>query len=385
MLQFKLPQMSLTMQEGTVIRWVAEEGAKIKRGELLLEIETDKTSAELSAPCDGTLVKRMCKAQDVVAVDQVVCLIDDGSGEAILAEQSAGVPEEKTEKTIAAPAGKRGKLASPLAMRVAAEKGVSLNAITGTGPRGVIVKKDVENAVSSGEKAAPREDPRIREAYGNYSDVPLTGVRKRIAENMMFSKQNTASVTTFVEADMSNIKRMREFVKATYTAYVVKAAANAIREFPAVNASLLPEAIRLYEDANINVAVAAGENLVTPVVRQADKKSLFAINDDIAAFADQGRNGRIALKDFEGGTFTVTNSGVFGSLFFTPIINYPQCAILGIGKTVDTPVVRNGQIVIAPMMKLCLSYDHRIVDGATAVQFLVKIKENIENPGELLR
>lgn len=393
MLQFKLPQMSLTMQEGTVIRWVAEEGAKIKRGETLLEIETDKTSAELSAPCDGTLVKRMFSARDVVGVGEVICIIDDGAGDGPAYEKESAAPGEtagSTHPAAAASAGRRGKLTSPLAARIAADKGVNLDGVTGTGPRGIIVKKDVETAAAAPKCARQTDDSAqcgegSSEVYGPYRDIAFTGVRKRTADNMMCSRQNTATVTTFVDADMSGIKRMREFVKATYTAYVVKAAANALREIPELNASLIGESIRMYGDANINVAVASGDKLVTPVVRRCDKRSLFEINDEIAAYADQGRNGRIALRDFEGGTFTVTNSGVFGSMFFTPIINYPQCAILGMGKTTDTPVVRDGQIVIAPVMKLCLSYDHRLVDGATAVKFLVQVKDRIENPGDLLR
>ena len=184
---------------------------------------------------------------------------------------------------------------------------------------------------------------------------------------------------------MGTVKRMREFVKATYTAYVVKAASKALQRFPGINSALMGNQIRFYENTNINVAVSADDKLVTPVVRKVNERSILDVNDEIAVLADKAREGTLSLHDFEGGTFTVTNSGVFGSLFFTPIINYPQCAILGMGKTVETPVVRDGQIVIAPVMKLCLTYDHRLVDGATAVKFLVQVKEYLENPSELIR
>lgn len=386
-LQFKLPQMSLTMQEGTIIKWVAEEGDRLKRNDVLLEIETDKTSAELTAPCDGILVKRMFPAQAVVGVGEVICVIDDGTGAEVPAEavKPEKAPEEPAAKE-AAPAeqAKHGKRISPLAAKIAAKEGISLDGITGTGPRGVIVKKDVLAAKEQGSQQAAGTSA-VSDAYGSYTDIPFAGVRKKTAENMMRSRMNTATVTTFVEVDMGSVKRMREFVKVTYTTYVVKAVANALRKFPNINSSLVGDQIRLYDDANINVAVSADDKLVTPVVRQADKRNLIDVNEEIAALAEKAREGKLALRDFEGGTFTVTNSGVFGSMFFTPIINYPQCAILGIGKTVDTPVVRDGQIVIAPVMKLCLTYDHRLVDGATAVKFLVQVKDYLEDPSGLIQ
>lgn len=385
-LQFKLPQMSLTMQEGTIIKWIAEEGDCLKRNDALLEIETDKTTAELTAPCDGILIKKMFPDQSVVGVGEVICVIDDGT------ETQAPTERKKPEKkqvpsapVVSEPGGgKRGKPVSPLAAKIAEKAGLSLDGITGTGPRNIIVKRDVEAAIEQTRLAAARA-PEGDDVFGLFQDIPFTGVRKKTAENMMLSCMNTAAVTTFVEADMGTVKRMREFVKATYTAYVVKAASKALQRFPGINSALMGNQIRFYENTNINVAVSADDKLVTPVVRKVNERSILDVNDEIAVLADKAREGTLSLHDFEGGTFTVTNSGVFGSLFFTPIINYPQCAILGMGKTVETPVVRDGQIVIAPVMKLCLTYDHRLVDGATAVKFLVQVKEYLENPSELIR
>ncbi len=394
-IKFKLPQMSLTMQEGTINKWVAEEGAKLKRNDVLLELETDKTTAELTSPSDGVLIKRMCKAGDVVPVGTVVCIIDDGSGDAA----EAGVPEKSSVKPAAdlpqkaETSAKGRKLISPLAARIAKEKNLDIQEISGTGPRGVIVKKDVlaaENALEAQTSmpVRPAEPAAFfnSDAYGPFKEEPFEGIRKATAENMMRSRMNTATLTTFVDVDMGNVKRMREFVKVTYTCYVVKAAANAIRDFPPINCSLIGDKIRFFEDANICVAVAAGDNkLVTPVIPKVDKSDIMTVNEKLAELADRAKKGELKLPDYAGGTFTVTNSGVFGSVFFTPIINYPQAAILGMGKTVETPVVKDGQIVIAPMMKLCLSYDHRLIDGATAVKFLVKVKEGLENPSTLIK
>ena len=388
-LRFQLPQMSLTMQEGTIIKWVAKEGELLKKNDVLLEIETDKTTAELTAPCTGILVKRMFPEGAVVGVGDVVCVIDDGSADEAAEQAPIAATKAVTaqEITVETPADVRawGKTVSPLAAKIAAKEGISLEGINGTGPRGVIVKKDVlavmDQPIQQEETPAPSV---TSEAYGAYTDIPFVGVRKKTAENMMRSCMNTAAVTTFVEVDMSKVKQMREFVKATYTAYVVKAVANALGKYPDINSSLVGEHIRLYKDANINVAVSANEKLVTPVVRQANQRSLMEVNAEITALAERAHVGKLELRDFEGGTFTVTNSGVFGSVFFTPIINYPQCAILGMGKAVDTPVVRDGQIVIVPVLKLCLTYDHRLVDGASAVQFLVRVKDGLENPGDLL-
>ncbi len=389
-LQFKLPQMSLTMQEGTIDRWVKAEGDQMKKNETMMEVETDKVTAELTAPCDGRLVKILVPAGETVSVGTVLCVIDDGS------EDTAELPTENAQKESTAesempaaePLGKRGKkVASPLAVKIAAKEGISLEGLKGSGPRGVIVKKDVlaakEQAAAAQTAAVPLVPaaaavPRVRE-------VPFTGIRKKTAEQMMRSKQMTASLTTFAEVDMTAVREMRKFVHISYTAYAVKAAAMALTEFPYMNASLQGDKILLFEDININVAVSAGDKLVTPVLRGVGEKNLLTVGQELSRLAKRGKEGQLTLQDFEGGTFTVTNSGVFGSLFFTPIINYPQCAILGIGKLMEQPVVRDGQIVIAPMMNLCLTYDHQIVDGSTAVTFLQKVKYYLEHPDEMTR
>lgn len=389
-LKFKLPRMSLTMQEGTIARWVKAEGDVLVKNETMLEVETDKLTTELTAPCDGRLVKILVPDGETVPVDEVICVIDDGTGGLEeLEEAPAAAPaasETKTEApAAAAPVGRRGKLVSPLAAKMAAQEGVDLSTVVGTGPRGVIVKKDILAAVEQKKTAVAAAVVSGPVCTGKVTEVPFTGVRKKTAEQMMRSRQMTASLTTFAEADMTQVKRMREFVKISYTAYVVKAVSKALEEFPYMNSSLRGDKIALFEDININVAVSAGDKLITPVMQCVNKKNIIDVGTELSDLAERGKNNQLTMKDFEGGTFTVTNSGVFGSLFFTPIINYPQCAILGIGKLMDTPVVRDGQIVIAPMMNLCLSYDHQIVDGSTAVKFLQKVKYYIEHPSEMLQ
>ena len=382
-LQFKLAQMSLTMQEGTVIRWLKAEGDALKKNEAMIEVETDKVTAEVTAPCDGRLVKILAAEGETVPVETVLCEIDTGEGapaesQTPASEPRAAEPAVPVRAAPTAPAERRGVRVSPLAAKIAAREGVPLEGLTGSGPRGVIVKKDVLAAKAASASLAAPAVPRVKE-------VPFSGIRKKTAEQMMRSKQMTASLTTFAEVDMTAVREMRKFVHISYTAYVVKAAAMALAEFPYINASLRGDKILLFEDANINVAVSAGDKLVTPVLRNAESKNLLTVGQELSRLAKRGKEGQLSLQDFEGGTFTVTNSGVFGSLFFTPIINYPQCAILGIGKLMEQPVVREGQIVIAPMMNLCLTYDHQIVDGSTSVTFLQKVKHYLEHPDEMTR
>lgn len=382
-LKFKLPQMSLTMQEGTVIRWLKAEGDTIEKNEALLEVETDKVAAELTAPCSGRLTKIVVPQEETIPIGTVLCEIDDGSaGEDKPAPAAEAFPPVQAERPAETVKRSRRRI-SPLAAKIAAKEGIALDGITGTGPRGVIVKKDILAVKERQcmEKAAPAPHA----AAARAKEVPFSGTRKRTAEQMMRSKQMTASLTTFAEVDMTAVRAMREYVHISYTAYAVKAAALALAEFPYINSSLQGNKILLFEEANINVAVSAGDKLVTPVMRNVEQKNLITVGDELSRLAEKGKEGRLNLSDLEGGTFTVTNSGVFGSLFFTPIINYPQCAILGIGKLMEQPVVRGGQIVIAPMMNLCLTYDHQIVDGSTAVGFLQKVKYYLENPGEMTR
>lgn len=391
--EMKLPQMSLTMQEGTITRWLKAEGEHLNKNEPLLELETDKVATELTAPREGILSRILVATDDTVPVETVLCIIADEAEGSETSKSTAGnfepeavpvgIPMEKMTQA------RRGYRASPLAMKIAADKGISLEGIQGTGPHGVIVKRDVLNmeaATAMKETSDTQKDTaHYAQEISNVQEIPLTGARKKTAEQMMRSRQMTASLTTFAEVDMTEVRKMRQYVHVSYTAYAVKAAAKALTEFPYMNSSLKQDKILLYGDVNINVAVSTGDKLVTPVLPHADKKDIFEIGDEIGALAQRGHEGALGLADFEGGTFTVTNSGVFGSLFFTPIINYPQCAILGVGKLIEQPVVRDGEIVIAPMMNLCLTYDHQIVDGATAVGFLQKVKYYLEHPAEMAR
>ena len=385
---FQLPQMSITMLEGVVVKWLKSEGDYVEKNEPLCEVETDKLVTEITAPWAGYLNKIFAAEGETIPIGADMCELSEQretSAEettvdlAVEPEKSAAAATFPTTAPVKAAGGRR--LISPLAAKMAASKGIEISEIEGTGPRGMISEADVLRAQEA-HKAVPATA--TAESEPRAVHIPLRGVRKRTAEHMMSSQKNTATLTTFVQANMGNVARMREFVKVSYTAYVVKAAAIALKEFPALNSELRGEEILQFTDVNVNVAVDADGSLLTPVVRGAAEMTLPEIGKCIVELANKARNKGLTLDDFKGGTFTVTNAGVFGSIFSTPIINYPQCAILAMGKTVKAPVVREDEIVIAPIMNLSLSYDHRIVDGSSAVQFVVRIKELLESPTALM-
>lgn len=386
---FKLSQLSMTMIEGVVSAWHKKAGDRVEEGEVLLEVETDKMVKEMTAPVSGFLVKITAQEGDVVPVDGELCVIsddpawtDEGAAQPTQAAQPA--PEHGAGP---APAevrpGGRVRI-SPLAKRIAQLEDIPYEAIPGTGPGGAIVKKDIL-AYQESRKAAPPARPAVEHTPDLL--FPFQGIRRRTAENMMLSRQNTAMLTTCAEVNMSRVAEARKFVKVSYTTFTVKAAARALEEerFQMLRAQLLDDGIHVKQDININVSVATGRSLVTPVIRHADRKNILTVGAELRELADAGRENRLSPEDLQGGCFTVTNSGVFGSLFYTPIINYPQSAIIGMGKTLETPVVVDGEIVVAPMMYLCLSYDHRLIDGEVGAPFLQKIKYYLEHPEEIIQ
>ncbi len=388
--QVRMPRLSQDMAEGRIVAWLKQEGDTVQEGEPLLSIETDKAEVEVQAPKSGILRRILVRAGDDIAVGTAVAIlgepgedIEDLVKALVMPKQSAparastGSTEPVTShgaQPAGTPAGKRQPI-SPAARRLAREMGVDLSRVTGTGPDSLVTENDVRAAALQGQT------PAAATAGDRVEVIPFTAIRRRAAERLSLSRQTAADVTTVVDVDMTGVATHRKATGAAYTAYVVWAAAQGLREFPILSASLDGERILLKKDIHLGVAVAMDIGLVVPVVRHADRKSVEEISREIDALAARARDGQLGPGDMSGSTFTVTNSGAFGSLLFTPIINLPEVAILGMGKVADTPVVRDGQIVVRKIMYLCLSYDHRVVDGAPAVQFLQAVKGRLERVG----
>lgn len=419
MASIKVPPLGESIVEATVSRWLKKEGDAVSSGETIVELETDKITVEVPAMSSGTLSKRLHNEGDIVKVDEILAEVDEsGASAAPAAAKPADAPKAEAPKADApkaeapkpaapaAPAAQQSDVrASPAAQRVAAEKGVDLGAVQGTGRGGVVSKPDVIEAGSakSERAASPQAAAQPTQPAPTAPRSPLTDRetrekmttrRKRIAEHLLESQHATAHLTTFNEIDMSAVIALRERlkertekdhgVKLSFMPFFVKAAVLALKQFPTVNAQIDGDSIVYKHYVNMGIAVASDAGLVVPNIKDADKKGMLEISRDIAALAKKARDGKLTMDDLTGGSFTITNGGVFGSLVSTPIINYPQVGILGLHKTQDRPIAVNGQVVIRPMMYIALSYDHRIIDGQQAVLFLVRVKELMEDPGAML-
>ncbi len=413
MISIKVPPLGESIVEATVSRWLKKEGDAVASGETLVELETDKITVEVPAMTAGVLVTRAHAEGDVVKVDDLLAEIDErgagreAPGAELPAAAGATAPAEASKPAPEAPKAGQGELrASPAAQRLAAEKRVDLSSVQGTGRGGVISKPDVIEQ-SAAPKPAPAPQPTPPPAPATpiaHRPSPIAGARetrekmstrrKRIAEHLLESQHATAHLTTFNEIDMTAVSQLRERlkervekehgVKLSFMPFFVRAAVLALKQFPTVNAQIDGDSIIYKHYVNMGIAVASDAGLVVPSVKDADQKGMLEISRDIAALAKKARDGKLTMDDLTGGTFTITNGGVFGSLVSTPIINYPQVGILGLHKTQDRPVAVNGQVVIRPMMYVALSYDHRIIDGQQAVLFLVRVKELMEDPASML-
>ena len=397
MIAIKVPPLGESITEATVSRWLKKEGDAIAAGETLVELETDKITVEVPALKAGRLASRAKGEGDVVAVNDTLGEID---------EAGAGAPATAPSTTAAAPAAPAAApsaaaqdsvvRSAPAARRLADEAGVNLATVAGTGRGGVVSKPDVIAAMTpAAAPKAPAAPVAPRPADGTRETrEKMTTRRKRIAENLLLAQHATAHLTTFNEIDMSAIMALRERikektekehgVKLSFMPFFAKAATLALKAFPSVNAQIDGDSIVYKHYVNLGIAVASEAGLVVPNVKDADRLGILGISRDIAAVAKRARDSKLTMDDLTGGTFTITNGGVFGSLISTPIINYPQVAILGLHKTQDRPIALNGQVVIRPMMYIALSYDHRIIDGQQAVLFLVKVKELMEDPASML-
>jgi 2-oxoglutarate dehydrogenase E2 component (dihydrolipoamide succinyltransferase) len=395
MIDITVPPLGESIVEATISRWTKAEGEAVTQGETLVELETDKITVEVPAPKSGVLAKRLKAEGDVVPVGELLGSLDETAtaGAAPSAAHAASTP---APVAAAAPSGGTQRVA-PSAQRLAAEQGVSTAGIAGTGRGGVVSKPDVVAAMSAptapASVAAKAAAPVIA-AGERESREKMTTRRKRIADNLLLSHHSTAHLTTFNEIDMSAIIALRERlkdrtekehgVKLSFMPFFAKAAVMALKAYPVVNAQIDGDHIVYKHYVNLGIAVASEQGLVVPNVKDAQAKGIRDIGRDIASLAKRARDNKLAMDDLTGGSFTITNGGVFGSLISTPIINFPQVAILGLHKTQDRAVVVNGQVVVRPMMYVALSYDHRIIDGQQAVLFLVRFKELMEDPGAML-
>ncbi|MEC4340641.1 dihydrolipoyllysine-residue succinyltransferase [Stenotrophomonas pavanii] len=396
--EVKAPVLPESVADGTIATWHKKVGDAVKRDENLLDLETDKVVLEVPSPVDGVLKEIKFAEGSTVTSSQVVAIIEEGDVAAAPAPAAEAAPAAAPAAAAPAPAPAAAAAPAPAAKSAAdalppgarftaITEGVNPADVDGTGRRGAVTKEDIVNfARNGGAGKAGGARPEER--------VPMTRIRKRIAERLMESKNSTAMLTTFNEVDLSKVSAARkelqdEFVKAHgiklgFMSFFVKAAANALQRFPLVNASIDGDDIIYHGYSDISIAVSTEKGLVTPVLRNVERMSFADIEKTIADYAKKARDGKLGLEELQGGTFTVTNGGTFGSLLSTPIINPPQSAILGMHAIKERPIAQNGQVVIAPMMYLALSYDHRIIDGKDSVQFLVDIKNQLENPGRML-
>ena len=385
----KVPMLSESVSEGTLLEWKKKVGEAVARDEILIDIETDKVVLEVPSPQAGVLVEIIAQNGETVAAEQVLARIDTAATASASAEAPAAAPAPE-----AAPAAAQTNAAMPAAAKLAAETGVDVNALQGSGRDGRVLKEDVQNAAAK-PAAAPAVVPAPVPAGARPEQrVPMSRLRARVAERLLASQQENAILTTFNEVNMKPIMDLRakykekfekeHGVKLGFMSFFVKAAVAALKKYPVVNASVDGSDIVYHGYFDIGIAIGSPRGLVVPILRDADQMSIADIEQAIVDYAKKAKDGKIALEDLTGGTFSITNGGTFGSMMSTPIINPPQSAILGMHATKERAVVENGQVVVRPMMYLALSYDHRIIDGREAVGFLVAIKNALEDPSRLL-
>jgi pyruvate dehydrogenase E2 component (dihydrolipoamide acetyltransferase) len=358
------------MKEGTVVQWFKNEGDSVQKGEPLVEVLSEKVTYDVEAPESGILRKILTVEGLSVPVDQVIGIIagaDESLDEISIAESKPSRVSEEAAPTLAPPEVAERVPASPAAKRLARELGVDLLQVKGTGPEGRIIEDDVRRFAE--QKAAA---PNIREI------VSLSGIRKTTAERLSLSARTAPHSTVIMEVDMSNAVGVRRETGFSYTEMLVAAVAKALRGNRMLNATLDGEQIKVFEDVNVGVAVATENGLIVPVVSDADKKSLNEIASILKELVDKAKAGKLTREDLTGGTFTITNLGMYDVDVFIPIINPPETAILGAGRVVEKPVAVSGSVAVKPVMQLSLTYDHRIVDGAPAAEFLLSVKRILE-------
>lgn len=433
MLEFKFPDIGEGIAEGTLMKWLVKVGETVKEGQDIAEVETDKVTATIPVPYSGTISKLFFEEGDVIEVGQVMVTVDDGSGapaaqeeapreptqdevktekeekEEVVEEETAGVVGEVVASSAEIPASTEGReasappkttervLATPVARKMASDLGVDLHALVGSGPGGRILKADIEKASQApkaAEPAAAKAAPAAKApTEGGETRTPVTRIRQTISERMVQSIQTLVHTTTMDEFEVGKLVKFREKwknefddVKITYLPFIIKAVTVALREYPMFNSRLDMEAKEIVElhDLNIGIAVDTERGLMVPVLRNADRKSILQIARETHDLTSRAKENALDLSELQGGTFTVTNYGSIGGAYGIPIINAPEAAILGIGRLMDKPVVKEGAVVPGKVMPFSLSYDHRLIDGASGARFLNRVAELLQDPHRLL-
>jgi 2-oxoglutarate dehydrogenase complex dihydrolipoamide succinyltransferase (E2) component len=402
--EFRLPDIGEGVAEGEVVKWLVKEGAEVKENEPLVEIMTDKVNVEIPSPRKGTVLRLMAKEGDVVNVGEVLLVIGEKGEQVKTAPQEpkdasmqiapkARAPQPVSLET-SAPEKPREILATPATRKLARDLGVDLSLVSGTGPGGRIIDEDVQRFKRSGPGPVAVAVTTSGK-QGIEERIPLRGIRRKTAERMVKSKHTAAHVTHVDEVDMTEIVQLREKtkesaekrgVKLTYLPFIIKALIPALKKYPFLNATLddEKEQIVLKRYYNIGIATNTDQGLVVPVVKDADHKSVTQLAEEIGRLSERARAGQLTLEEIQGSTFTITNVGGIGGVFATPIINYPEVAILGVHKITKRPIVKENQIVIRDMTYLSVSFDHRVLDGAMAAEFMNVIKQYLEDPKLLL-
>ncbi len=400
-IEIKTPTFPESVADGTVATWHKQPGEACSTDELIVDIETDKVVLEVVAPSDG-VIKEVLKGEgETVLSEEVLAIFEAGA--AATAAPAAAAESSASAAPAAASGTTDAEKVGPAARKLIEENGLDVNQISGTGKNGGITKEDVVSFIKNKPAAAPSAPVKVDNAAAlNIASgeriekrVPMTRLRATIAKRLVDAQQNAAMLTTYNEVNMKPIMELRKQYKDLFEkthngtrlgfmSFFVKAATEALKRFPAVNASIDGNDMVYHGYQDIGVAVSTERGLMVPVLRDTDAMTLADVESTIADFGKRGRDGKLGLEDMQGGTFTITNGGVFGSLMSTPILNPPQTAIMGMHKIQDRPMAVNGQVEILPMMYLALSYDHRMIDGKEAVQFLVTIKDLLEDPARML-
>ncbi|GHE23108.1 2-oxoglutarate dehydrogenase complex dihydrolipoyllysine-residue succinyltransferase [Sphingobacterium griseoflavum] len=409
-LEIKVPAVGESITEVTLAQWLKQDGDYVEMDENIAELESDKATFELPAEKAGIL-RIIAQEGDTLEIGAVVCAIEDGDAPADSADKKEEAPAENTDTPAATkstaedaenPDSYAAGTASPAAAKILREKGIDAATIKGTGKEGRITKEDAEKAQA--KPATPKTENKPAQPAAkteapvagsrNERREKMTSLRKTIAKRLVSVKNDTAMLTTFNEVNMQPIMDLRAKYKDTFKekhgvglgfmSFFTKAVTTALKEWPAVNARIEENEIVFSDFADISIAVSAPKGLVVPVIRNAESMSLYQIEKEIITLATKARDNKLTIEEMTGGTFTITNGGVFGSMMSTPIINAPQSAILGMHNIVQRPVAENGQVVIRPMMYIALSYDHRVIDGRESVSFLVRVKQLLEDPARLL-
>lgn len=404
-IEIKVPPVGESITEVVLSRWVKNDGDAVEMDEVIAELESDKATFELTAEQAGTL-KTVAAEGDTLAIGAVVCKIEDGgtapkAAPAAAKEDKPVATEDKSAVPVAEKSGESyaSGTPSPSAGKILAEKGIAADAVKGTGVDGRITKEDAQNAEKTAQPAAKTEAPKASVAAPvagsrNERREKMSPLRKTVAKRLVTVKNETAMLTTFNEVNMKPIMDLRGKYKDQFKekygvglgfmSFFTKAVCEALKDFPAVNARIDGESVVYNDFADISIAVSAPKGLVVPVIRNAESMTLAQIEKTVIELATKARDSKLTIEEMTGGTFTITNGGVFGSMMSTPIINAPQSAILGMHNIIERPVAEKGEVVIRPMMYVALSYDHRIIDGRESVGFLVRVKQLLEDPARLL-